>query len=358
MPTEKFTVFELGKQPLWDTTEGNTTAENAASLVGQTFGGPGDALVNYARTFAPGSTGYTSGTTTAYDMAQDTDTFTIDGGPDQVFDATAVFNATITYIDGTTAQISAVVFQDNDGNTYLAPEFSQNADQAALEAAPIRSLTLDSLLGNRYSGLTAQRENIDYVACFTPGVNVSTPDGARAVETLQVGDFVTTRDHRAQPVRWIGRGDHVVTEKIAPVEIKPGALGPGVPRAPLLVSPQHRLLVKGDRGDLLIPARKLLPLPGVRVARGKRRVTYIHLLMDRHEVLFANGAPTESLFAGPMALHALGREQLRELSRLMPDVLVRASRPACPLADGAEGKRVVAALKKERRADAGRCVPL
>lgn len=350
---EKFTVFELGKQPLWDTREGNTTAENAGSLVGQTFGGPGDALVNYARSFAPGSTGYSSGRSTAYDMAQDTDTFTIDGGPDQVFDATAVFDATITYVDGTTARISAVVFQDNDGNTYLAPEYSQNADQAALEAGPIRSLTIKSMIGNRWSGLTARREDIDYVTCFTPGAMIATPKGERPVETLRVGDLATTREHGAQPIRWIGRGDHEVVPNIAPIEIKRGALGPGAPRSALLVSPQHRLLVQSDRGDRLIPARKLLPLPGVRVARGKRRVTYIHLLMDRHEVIFANGTPTESLFAGPMALHALGRDQVRELKQLMPDVLLRAAKPACPLADGPEGRRVVAALKREWRAQAG-----
>jgi hypothetical protein len=54
------------------------------------------------------------------------------------------FAATLTYVDGTTATITAVVFQDHDGNTCVAPQLSYNADQAAMEAHPIEAITLDS----------------------------------------------------------------------------------------------------------------------------------------------------------------------------------------------------------------------
>lgn len=157
---EVFNVLYLGQLADIDTREGNYTAEDADELVGLTFGSEGDALANQVKEFSPGSTGSTGGVATAYDQTNNpSETFSIDGGPDQTFDASAVYNATITYVDGSTDQITAVIFQDTDGNTYLAPEFTANADQAALEAAPIRSLTLDSLAGNRYLGLTANRES-------------------------------------------------------------------------------------------------------------------------------------------------------------------------------------------------------
>jgi len=131
MPTT-FNVISLGNFASIDPTEGNTQSENAASLVGQTFGGVGDALVNDIQSFSSTGVGFGGGTSNAYDMnnSASNDTFSINGGPTQTFDGTAVYNATITYIDGSTATISAVVFQDTDGNTYLAPEFSANANHA------------------------------------------------------------------------------------------------------------------------------------------------------------------------------------------------------------------------------------
>ncbi len=56
-----FTVFSLGKLADMDTIEGNTVAENAGALVGMTFGGEGNALLNSAATFSPGTWGYTGG---------------------------------------------------------------------------------------------------------------------------------------------------------------------------------------------------------------------------------------------------------------------------------------------------------
>ncbi|WP_299923787.1 Hint domain-containing protein [uncultured Pelagimonas sp.] len=147
-----------------DTAEGNTVGENASALVGTTFGGIGDPLHSHVQAFSPGSVGATDNATNVYDTDNNLagDNFRIDGGADQTFDSISVFSATITYTDGTTASISAVVFQDTSGNTYLAPETTFNADQAALEAGPIRSLTLDSLNTNN-TNLTAIRETGNFV---------------------------------------------------------------------------------------------------------------------------------------------------------------------------------------------------
>ena len=141
-----FEVLYLGTAAEIDTTEGNLLAEDASILVGQTFGGPGAALAYQQHTLSP--VDYSGGQSDRYniDNATANDTFSIDGGPAQTFDGLAVYNATLTYTDGTPdATITAVVFQDMSGNLYLAPESSANSDYSAMLAGPIESLTLDSI---------------------------------------------------------------------------------------------------------------------------------------------------------------------------------------------------------------------
>ena len=164
-----FDVFYLGSHASIDPTEGNDLAENAASLVGQTFGSEGDPLHQKIQEMAPGSTGFGGGNTTAYDQNNSisSDTFTIDGGGDQTFDATAAYDLTLNYSDGTSATITGVIFQDTIGNTYLAPEFSANNDQIALEAKAIESITIDTLVGDLFAGTNGEREAGTY----------ETPDG-------------------------------------------------------------------------------------------------------------------------------------------------------------------------------------
>ena len=108
MPTT-FNVISLGVLADIDTAEGNTTAENAAALVGLTFGDATSPLVDSFVTLSEGSVPFDSDGNTFYDMNDPTpETFSIDGGADQGFDGTSVYSATITYTDGTTATISAV----------------------------------------------------------------------------------------------------------------------------------------------------------------------------------------------------------------------------------------------------------
>ena len=344
MPTT-FNVISLGNFASIDPTEGNTTAENAASLVGLTFGGPGNSLVNNMQSLSSTGSGFGGGNATAYDMnnSASNDQFSLDGGPAQTFDGTSVYNATITYIDGTTATFTAVIFQDTAGNTYMAPEFSANADQAALEAAPIRSLTLDSLVGNSFSGLTGTRETFNFVTCFTTGALITTQSGQVAVEDLVPGDKVMTRDHGFQEIRWVGSTVRMGFGKSQPIRIKAGALGMGMPERDLVVSQQHRMLVSsaiarrvaGAR-EVLVPAKKLVGLPGIEYADDMITVTYHHILFDRHEVIFAEGAPTESLLTGAMARRAVGSEALAEITDLFPQLLDSASQPARIVPKGGE----------------------
>ncbi|MBO6885205.1 MAG: Hint domain-containing protein [Marivita sp.] len=146
-----FDVIFLGTLPLIDTTQGNEIAENAAGLLGS-YGTAASPLSENVQTLSANFLGFDDNATYDTDnrdllgLIAEYDSFRINGGTVQNFDALSVYDATITYFDGTTATISAVVFQDVTGNTYLAPELALNADQAALTAKPITSLSLNSVL--------------------------------------------------------------------------------------------------------------------------------------------------------------------------------------------------------------------
>ncbi len=187
-----FDVIYLGTAGSIDPTEGNTTSENASNIVGSTYGSLGDPLYSHVETFSPGS--YSGGDSATYDTNNNAsnDTFRINGGSLQTFDAVAIYNATITYTDGTTATISAVVFQDTGGNLYLAPETTYNSDQAALEAKPIRSLTLDSVNNNNVN-LTASRYDSNF-AQETIVDGTSGNDSMGLGYTDGDGDQITTGD--------------------------------------------------------------------------------------------------------------------------------------------------------------------
>lgn len=187
--TTTFSVFYLGTVAGLDPTEDNNIAENAASILGTTFGSPGGPLYNQIQTLSPGD--YSSDAVDGYDTDNSiaNDTFRIDGGALQTMDTVVNYNATITYLDGTTATITAVVFQDTDGNLYLAPELTYNTDQAALEAQPITSLTLDSVASDAYLG--ADR----YAADFATVVDGTTGDDSMGQGyTDAQGDQITTGD--------------------------------------------------------------------------------------------------------------------------------------------------------------------
>jgi len=340
-----FDVISLGVLADLDTNEGNTLAENASVLVGSTFGGPGAALAGDIVEFSAGSTGSSGGTSTAYDQdGSPSEAFRIDGGPDQTFDSAVVYNATIVYTDGTTGTLTAVVFQDTDGNTYWAPEFSANADQDAIGLGAISSLTLDSLLGANFSGLAADREaENSFVACFTPGAMICSHGGNTAVEDLVVGDKVMTRDHGLQKIRWISRATRRATGSMVPVRIAAGALGRDLPERDLVVSQQHRMLLTSKIAqrmfgtpEVLVPAKKLLALRGVELDETAYWVTYIHLLLDRHEIIFAEGTATESLLTGPMTVEAIGADALAELEQVLPELIDSAATPARVIPKGSQ----------------------
>nr|WP_228028434.1 Hint domain-containing protein [Donghicola mangrovi] len=143
------------------------------------------------------------------------------------------------------------------------------------------------------------------VPCFTPGTRIATRQGPIAVEDLRTGDLLLTRDNGFCPVLWVGRSHYRLAQsmggaRLQPVMIKAGAFGEGVPQTDLLISPDHQMLLTRRLmpralpcNELLVPARHLLSQAGVVVAP-QREVEFVHVLMERHEILLADGAWTES----------------------------------------------------------------
>lgn len=177
------------------------------------------------------------------------------------------------------------------------------------------------------------------VPCFGKGTQIATDCGLVAVEQLQLGDQVRTLDHGFQPVRWIGSRkidqiDLAIQPKLYPVQIAKGALGPDTPNRDMLVSPQHRVLVRSriaqrmfDTDEILIPANKLVGLPGVHVVGDVKEVEYFHLLFDAHQIIFSDGAMTESLFTGPEAMKGFSKAARREIKTLFPEVFAPEHEP-------------------------------
>ncbi|CUH48585.1 Hint domain-containing protein [Ruegeria atlantica] len=318
MPTTFNAIF-LGNLAIIDPTEGNNTAENAGALVGQTFGGPGDPLLDDAVVWTPVGN---PGGTYENNANSDVDFFAIDGAA-TTFDAAVAYNATITYVDGTTADITAVIAQDTLGNTFLVPEFSANSDQAALEFAGIRSLTLNSINTATTTGLNADRESWDIARCFATGTLIKTERGLVEVENLRVGDKIPTLDHGLQTLRWIGSQTARAAGVFTPVLIRAGAFGND---RDLLVSQQHRMLISDWRVELhtghaeaLVPAKHLVNGRDI-VMKPGGLVTYYHLMFDQHELIWGEGCLSESFHPGIQAWNSFEHETRQEILSLFPEL--------------------------------------
>jgi hypothetical protein len=195
-----------------------------------------------------------------------------------------------------------------------------------------------------------------FPVCFLEGTRIATLDGLRAVETLAIGDLVTTADGTTRPVRWIGRQTIVAVFAdplhAYPIRVAGGALGDGLPVRDLFVSPDHALLVDG----LLVQASALVN--GTTITRAPApapRFTYFHVELADHALILAEGVAAETFvdhvtrrrfdnFAEFEALYGAEQASIAELA--MPRIksarqLPRATRER--LAAHAPASRVAAA---------------
>lgn len=132
-------------------------------------------------------------------------------------------------------------------------------------------------------------------ACYCHGTLILTDRGERAVETLEAGDVVVTASGERQRIEWIGRRSYAgrfLARNLErfPILFRAGSLGGGLPRRDLRVSANHAMFLDG----VLVPAGCLVDGVTVVRDRGVARVDYVHLELARHDVILAEGAPSET----------------------------------------------------------------
>jgi hypothetical protein len=236
------------------------------------------------------------------------------------------------------------------GTEPLVPKVSYTITLATDQqtATQVRDYGLSGPTGSPYAGQNALPWAP--ILCLTQGTMIETPEGPRCIDELAVGDLVTTLDNGSQPLRWIGRRPVSMFELLAHSELRPirfetGAMGN---TRPLMVSPQHRMLLNDWRAEVyfgedqvLIPAKSLVDGGTVRQVFPEQPLVYCHLLFDRHEMILANGALCESFHPGATGLDALDADQRAEIAALFPDLSLARRRAAFPIVKPGEARVLV-----------------
>ncbi|CUH75519.1 hypothetical protein TRM7557_00427 [Tritonibacter multivorans] len=342
MPTQIVDAIYLGITAELDTNETNWTVEQASTLLGTTFGGLGDPLWDKIGEVELEDAD-NDNKTRSNDNGQLGEDLTY-GGTGSALDSALIYNATVHFTDGSSTTTTLVLAQDELGRLFVMPP---TGGPGVLDDGYIRSITIDSLYDDDFVGLTTPREAEAFLVCFAEGTNIKTPQGETPVEVLRPGDLVATLDHGAQPVIWVGSRCVTAQGREAPVVIANGALGEGSPRAPLSVSRQHRVVIESTIAErmfgarqVLVAAKDLLDLPGVTQAGTGQTLTYWHILLPRHEILWAEDAAVESFLPTPLSLRALheGDRQTiaQKITQLAPYEMARAQ------INGARARKCVA----------------
>ncbi|MGB1214168.1 MAG: Hint domain-containing protein [Pikeienuella sp.] len=240
-------------------------------------------------------------------------------------------NIVITDFDTSTGIVGGQDPADQDDNDFadLSSFFSTLGEMRDANTAPDGSDVVLDLGGGQtltFEGVTNSDEltfENTNVVCFARGTLIRTPEGETLIEKLNVGDKVITRDHRRERIRWHGVRTVPAEGSLAPIVITAGAIGN---RRDLVVSPLHRLMVSGMRAQILFGAPEVL-VAAKHIVNGDtiyRReggeVEYHHILFDNHEIIYANGAPAESLHPGKDNLDGFGRESREEILKLFPEL--------------------------------------
>ncbi len=254
----------------------------------------------------------------------------------------------VTYADGTRVEAEYFIeLEDGEGNVYQAIAFNVRNSSPAYATVeglafvgppqdwpPVGEplLVTLSLEGPGSSGQPSIPAEDLVIPCFTPGTLITTPEGQRAVEDLSTGDLILTLDNGFRPIVWINNvsldaGQLWRDPSMRPIRVLAHAFGPDQPNRDMLLSPQHRVLLRGWRTELLFgvseglaAVRHLVNDHSVRRAKDVDNVTYIHFMFDRHEVVCADGLWAESFLPGPLAVSSLEEGPRQELLKLFPEL--------------------------------------
>lgn len=238
------------------------------------------------------------------------------------------------------------ILEDPSGQQYIL--FSSSFDFSRIIGG---SLTLTE------QGDAPGNMALEGILCFARGTLLATPKGEIAVENLRVGTKLRTYQGGLTTARFIAH-THVSAPmlrnhpKLAPMRIKAGALGAGLPLQDLLVSRQHRILLQSrvaerviGQTDTLVPAIHLTQKNRIEPETPEGGISYYHILTDHHQILIANGAPCESLYIGEQTESFLCKTDRDEIERLF-DAGHASPRSDVPIIPNALAKTIIARIRK------------
>lgn len=167
------------------------------------------------------------------------------------------------------------------------------------------------------------------VPCFAQNTQLTTDQGEMPVAWIRTGDRVLTRDHGYQPVLWIDRTqihsrDLVKHPNLRPIRMIKGCVGNGFPTHDLLLSPEHRVLLKSYQVEMLFgcdeaftPIKAITNDAEITQTQPDHDVFYYHILFEDHEIVQAEGIWVESFFPGKLALAALPPRKQMKVRKLL-----------------------------------------
>lgn len=169
--------------------------------------------------------------------------------------------------------------------------------------------------------------------CFTQGALVETDTGPIAIENLKAGDRIKTIGNGSKEIAWIGQKAinlKIGDDHLRPILIKENAIAPAVPSRDVRVSPSHRILMRGGSiqsffgtDEILVSAKHLLDLDGVKIDMSAQHVIYFHILFDQHEIILTSGLESESFHPGQVGLSSFDVAAREEIFALFPELLER-----------------------------------
>jgi len=168
----------------------------------------------------------------------------------------------------------------------------------------------------------------EYVSCFAKGTKIQTTDGLVEVSKIKAGNKVVTLENGIQEVLWAGKSDVAGVGDLAPICFAPGTIGNS---ETLRLSPNHRVFVSNPTVQLYfgspaaLVAAKFMVNDTTIVREEVEQISYFHILTAQHDIVFANGAPTETLFLGNSKESGLCEQANEEIRGLFPDLMAHVS---------------------------------
>ncbi|MEY8880944.1 Hint domain-containing protein [Donghicola sp. XS_ASV15] len=184
----------------------------------------------------------------------------------------------------------------------------------------VTAITLGTWNGVEYGGIVLSAVDQMFI-CFVQGTGLLTPNGSVPVEALSEGDEVVTADGGPAQVRWTAQTTTCGMGANAPILFRARSMGN---ERDVLVSPHHRVLVKGAEVEMLFGVPEVLVaakdlVNGTTVQRVPRRaVTYVHFACDKHEIVSAEGMLTETLLPGTQAMAMMSAGDAARLVATFP----------------------------------------